>query len=90
MKASAKDMSNFADWLFTHSFVGQEVHDTLLKTCNSVGKAPRKKGSEAGLTASTSQPSSLNLMPNGMVRPPSNPQLRAERAGKTLSKSTIV
>jgi len=85
-KASAKDLSSFADWLFTNGFINQDVHESLAKQCNGGGKAPKKKASEPVLSASTSQPTQMTVMPNGLVRPPSNPQLRAERAGKTLSK----
>lgn len=84
VKASAKDLAGFSDWLFTHAFITQEIHDSIVKLCSGNSKAPRKKASEPVLSASTSQPSQMPVMPNGLVRPPSNPQLRAERAGKTL------
>lgn len=86
VKASAKDLAGFSDWLFTHAFITQEIHDSIVKLCCGNSKAPRKKASEPVLSASTSQPSQMPVMPNGLVRPPSNPQLRAERAGKTLSR----
>jgi hypothetical protein len=93
VKASAKDLSNFSDWLFANSFIAQDLYDPLTKLCNGAGKAPKKKPSEAVLNASTSQPPPMAAMPNGMVRPSSNPQMRAERAGKTLSmflNSTLI
>lgn len=86
VKASAKDMFSFADWLFAHGFSTQDTHGSLTKICGSVGKMPKKKVSENLLNANSSQPSPMTVMPNGLVRPPSNPQMRAERAGKTLSR----
>lgn len=86
VKASAKDMFSFADWLFAHGFSTQDTHDSLAKICGSVGKMPKKKASENLLNTNSSQPSPMTVMPNGLVRPPSNPQMRAERAGKTLSR----
>lgn len=88
VKGSSKDLQNFSDWLFAHSFAGPDLHQQLVKRCTSGTKAVKKKESDQSLN-----PSALSQMPmtpitaNGMVRPTSNPAARAEQAGKTLSES---
>lgn len=61
----------------------------MSKQCGSSGKILKKKGSEPVLSPSTSIPS-MSAMPNGLVRPTSNPQARAEGAGKTLSRCDAI
>lgn len=94
VKASAKDLQNFADWLFAHSFITNEVHSALVKHCQMTGKpqqsqtaaAMRKKSSE--LSLSNGIPAQMatipSVMANGMGHLPHNPAHRAEQAGKTL------
>jgi hypothetical protein len=89
LKAAAKDLHNFSDWLFAHSFINGDFHTQLVRTCGGNGKAVKKRGSESSLSAPVTPMMTMAMppMPNGLVRPPSNPAARAESAGKTLSMS---
>jgi hypothetical protein len=91
VKASAKDLASFNDWLFTHSFTSPELHASTAKQCGSSGKAIKKRASEPTLSASmVAGIPQMTPMPNGLVRMPSNPQARAEGAGKILSGSALM
>ena len=85
VKTAAKDLHNFTDWLFAHSFISADIHSQLVKVCGSPGKAIKKKNSEPNLANPSLAMMGIPSMPNGLVRP-SNPVNRAEAAGKTLSK----
>lgn len=93
VKLAAKDLQNFSDWLFAHSFAGPDLHQQLVGRCNSSTKSVMKKASEGMLQPGGMTSMSLPPMPlasNGLVQPAANPALRAEVAGKTLSKRLIV
>lgn len=97
MKAHAKDISNFCDWLFAHSFIGPDLHAIVAKQCGgtSTGKSVKKKASEHNLVASAPPPlTQINVtnnggLPNGLVHGAPSPAVRAETAGKTLSEAFL-